>query len=72
MPAVARPPTRAAETARIALQDHLGAIKLPGLLKSRKPILSNDVPSLPSRQSRGGMRTLRGRGHVLRVLPEQQ
>ncbi len=40
-------------TVQMALQDHLGGIKLPEMLKSQMPILSNDVPALPVRQSWG-------------------
>jgi methyl acetate hydrolase len=40
-------------TAQMAVQDHLGKIKLPELLKSQMPVLSNDVPSLPFKQSWG-------------------
>lgn len=38
---------------RLALQDHLGGIKLPELMKSMMPELSNDVPALPVPQSWG-------------------
>jgi CubicO group peptidase (beta-lactamase class C family) len=41
------------ETARMALQDHLGGLELPQVLKSQMPVLSNDVPSLPFGQSWG-------------------
>src|SRR5205085_5604416 len=34
-------------TAQMALQNHLGQIALPELLKSTMPELSNDVPALP-------------------------
>jgi CubicO group peptidase (beta-lactamase class C family) len=40
-------------TAQMALQDHLGSIKLPELLKSMMPEVSNDVPALPVPQSWG-------------------
>lgn len=40
-------------TVQMALQDHLGQIKVPELLKSAMPDLSNDVPSLPVPQSWG-------------------
>ncbi len=40
-------------TVRMALQDHLGPIKLPELMKSTVPELSNDVPALPVPQSWG-------------------
>lgn len=40
-------------TVRLALQDHLGPIKLPELMKSTVPELSNDVPALPVPQSWG-------------------
>lgn len=40
-------------TVQMALQNHLGQIKLPELLKSTVPELSNDVPSLPVPQSWG-------------------
>ena len=40
-------------TAQMALQNHLGQIKLPELMKSTMPELSNDVPALPAPQSRG-------------------
>jgi CubicO group peptidase (beta-lactamase class C family) len=43
----------AAPTAQMALQNHLGRIKLPELMKSTVPELSNDVPSLPVPQSWG-------------------
>lgn len=42
-----------AATARMALQDQLGQIKLPELMKSTMPELSNDVPALPVPQSWG-------------------
>ena len=38
---------------QMALQDHLGQIKLPELMKSTMPELSNDVPALPVPQSWG-------------------
>lgn len=40
-------------TVQMALQDHLGAIKLPELMKSAIPELSNDVPALPVPQGWG-------------------
>lgn len=40
-------------TVQMAVQDHLGAIKLPELLKSQMPMLSNDIASLPVPQSWG-------------------
>jgi CubicO group peptidase (beta-lactamase class C family) len=40
-------------TVEMALQNHLGEIQLPTLLKSTMPELSNDVPSLPVPQSWG-------------------
>ena len=40
-------------TVQMALQDHLGQIQLPALLKSTVPELSNDVPALPVPQSWG-------------------
>ena len=40
-------------TVQMALQDQLGSIKLPELLKSTMPELSNDVPALPVPQSWG-------------------
>jgi CubicO group peptidase (beta-lactamase class C family) len=40
-------------TVHMALQDHLGPIKLPELIKSMVPELSNDVPALPVPQSWG-------------------
>lgn len=40
-------------TAQMAMQDHLRPIKLPELLKSQMPELSNDVPALPVPQSWG-------------------
>jgi CubicO group peptidase (beta-lactamase class C family) len=40
-------------TAQMALQSQIGAIKLPELMKSAVPELSNDVPSLPVPQSWG-------------------
>ena len=40
-------------TAQMALQNHLGQIKLPALIKSTMPELSNDVPALPAPQSWG-------------------
>ena len=43
----------AAATVQMALQNHLGRIKLPELMKFTMPELSNDVPSLPVPQSWG-------------------
>ena len=40
-------------TVRMALQDHLGQIQLPALIKSLVPELSNDVPALPVPQTWG-------------------
>jgi len=40
-------------TVQMALKDHLGSIKLPELMKSMMPELSNDVPALPVPQSWG-------------------
>lgn len=40
-------------SARLALQNHLGATPLPALMKSMDPLLSNDVPSLPVPQGWG-------------------
>jgi CubicO group peptidase (beta-lactamase class C family) len=40
-------------TVQMALQDHLGPIALPELIKSIVPELSNDVPALPVPQSWG-------------------
>ena len=40
-------------TVQMALQDQLGQIKLPELMKSTMPELSNDVPALPVPQSWG-------------------
>jgi methyl acetate hydrolase len=40
-------------TAQMALQNHIGAIKLPELIKSAMPELSNDVPSMPVPQNWG-------------------
>ena len=40
-------------TVQMALQDHLGQIQLPALMKSTVPELSNDVPALPVPQSWG-------------------
>ena len=40
-------------TVQMALQNHLGQIKLPELMKSTMPELSNDVPALPVPQSWG-------------------
>ena len=38
---------------QLALQNHLGQIKLPELMKSTMPELSNDVPALPVPQGWG-------------------
>ena len=40
-------------TAQMALRDHMGGIRLPEMIKTQMPALSNDVPSLPFRQSWG-------------------
>ncbi len=40
-------------TVQMALQDHLGQIQLPALMKSTVPELSNDVPALPVPQGWG-------------------
>jgi CubicO group peptidase (beta-lactamase class C family) len=40
-------------TVRMAMENHLGQIKLPDLQKSTVPKLSNDVPSFPMPQSWG-------------------
>lgn len=40
-------------TAQMALQNHIGSIQLPELMKSAVPELSNDVPSLPVPQAWG-------------------
>jgi len=40
-------------TVQMAMQDHLGAIKLPELMKATMPELSNDVPALPFPQGWG-------------------
>ncbi|MBS0448360.1 MAG: beta-lactamase family protein [Proteobacteria bacterium] len=40
-------------TVQMALQDHLGGIRLPDMIKATIPELSNDVPSLPVPQSWG-------------------
>ena len=40
-------------TARLALQNHIGAIQLPAVMKSTEPALSNDVPALPVPQGWG-------------------
>ena len=40
-------------TVQMALQNHLGQIKLPELLKSTVPVLSNDIPTQPFPQSWG-------------------
>ncbi len=42
-----------ASTVEMALQSHLGQIKLPELIKSTVPELSNDVPAMPVPQSWG-------------------
>jgi len=42
-----------APTVRMAFQNHLGHIKLPELMKSMMPELSNDVPALPVPQGWG-------------------
>jgi len=42
-----------APTVQMAFQNHLGHIKLPELMKSMMPELSNDVPALPVPQSWG-------------------
>jgi methyl acetate hydrolase len=42
-----------APTAHMALQNHIGRIKLPELMKSTVPELSNDVPGLPVPQGWG-------------------
>jgi CubicO group peptidase (beta-lactamase class C family) len=42
-----------AATVQMAMQNHLGPIKLPELIKSAMPELSNDVPSLPVPQGWG-------------------
>lgn len=41
------------QTVQMALQSHIGHIKLPELMKSALPELSNDVPSMPVAQSWG-------------------
>ncbi|MBB3178033.1 serine hydrolase [Variovorax sp. Sphag1AA] len=41
------------ETVQLALQNHLGQAKLPELLKSTVPVLSNDVPTPPFPQGWG-------------------
>jgi methyl acetate hydrolase len=41
------------ETVEMALQDHLGQIRLPALIKSFVPTVSNDVPALPVPQTWG-------------------
>ena len=41
------------ETVQMAMKGHLGRIKLPDLIRSQAPELSNDVPSLPVPQSWG-------------------
>ncbi len=41
------------DTAQMAMQNHIGAIQLPELMKSAVPELSNDVPSLPVPQGWG-------------------
>lgn len=40
-------------TARIALQNHIGSIQLPEMMKSVEPELLNDVPGLPVPQAWG-------------------
>lgn len=40
-------------TAQLALQNHIGAIQLPAVMKSAVPELSNDVPGLPFPQGWG-------------------
>ena len=40
-------------TARMALQNHIAGVKMPELIKSAMPDLSNDVPSLPVPQGWG-------------------
>jgi len=40
-------------TVQMALQNHLGQIKLPELMKSTMPVLSNDVPTQPFPQGWG-------------------
>jgi methyl acetate hydrolase len=40
-------------TVQMALQDHIGPIKLPALIKSTMPELSNDVPAAPVPQGWG-------------------
>lgn len=40
-------------TAQLAMQNHIGGIQLPQLLKATDPLLSNDVPSLPVPQGWG-------------------
>ena len=40
-------------TAQMALQNHIGAIKLPELMKTVEPELSNEVPGLPVPQNWG-------------------
>lgn len=40
-------------TARMALQNHIGSIQLPEIMKSVEPELSNDVPGLPVPQNWG-------------------
>jgi CubicO group peptidase (beta-lactamase class C family) len=42
-----------ADTVRLALGDHLSPVKLPELMKSMVPDLSNDVPGLPVPQGWG-------------------
>lgn len=40
-------------TVQMALQNHLGQIKLPGLQRSTEPLISNDMPASPVPQSWG-------------------
>ena len=40
-------------TAQMALQNHIGSIALPSMMKSAIPDLSNDVPGLPVPQNWG-------------------
>jgi methyl acetate hydrolase len=42
-----------AETVELAFSDHLGALELPGLMRSAVPELTNDVPALPIAQGFG-------------------
>jgi len=41
------------ETARMALQDHIAGVRMPELIESAVPELTNDVPSLPVPQGWG-------------------